>query len=53
MTLTLEWDPPTPRSVEEEDPLTQAAEAYLAAVPWDGQSPDPDALDAATFLSWL
>jgi hypothetical protein len=53
MTLAPEDDPPTPRAEAEEDALARPAAAYLAAVPWEGPSPDPDALDAATFLAWL
>jgi hypothetical protein len=33
--------------------LAQPAGEVLGNVPWDGIAPDPDATDAATFLSWL
>lgn len=48
--------PPTPADVARGAPpeaLDQPAAVFLAAVAWDGPVPDPDTLDAATFLSWL
>ncbi len=33
--------------------LNEPASAYLAGVVWAGVSPDPDGMDAATFLMWL
>lgn len=36
-----------------DDALSRPAAEFLGALPWEGRSPDPDALDAATFLAWL
>lgn len=36
-----------------DDVLAQPAAAFLEGVPWRGPSPDPDLLDAVTFLAWL
>lgn len=33
--------------------LERPAGEFLDAVPWDGVAPDPDELDAATFLGLL
>jgi len=33
--------------------LERPAGEFLNAVPWDGVAPDPDELDAATFLGLL
>jgi hypothetical protein len=33
--------------------LAQPAGDFLDAMSWAGPSPDPDVLDAATFLAWL
>lgn len=33
--------------------LDLSAAEYLEKIPWAGVAPDPDELDAATFLSWL
>ncbi|MFT3770812.1 MAG: hypothetical protein QM820_35770 [Minicystis sp.] len=33
--------------------LDRTAADTLAQVAWDGPAPDPDKLDAATFLGWL
>jgi hypothetical protein len=33
--------------------LARPAGEVLDAVPWSGASPDPDVLDAVTFLAWL
>jgi hypothetical protein len=33
--------------------LDQPAGEVLSAMPWQGPSPDPDVLDAVTFLAWL
>jgi hypothetical protein len=33
--------------------LDLPAHAFLERVAWAGPKPDPDALDAASFLSWL
>lgn len=33
--------------------LARPAAEVLAEVPWQGVTPDPDVLDAATFLAWL
>lgn len=33
--------------------LARPAGEVFDAVPWSGASPDPDALDAVTFLAWL
>lgn len=33
--------------------LARPAKEVLDAVPWSGASPDPDVLDAMTFLAWL
>jgi hypothetical protein len=33
--------------------LDQPAATFLEAMPWSGPSPDPDVLDAVTFLAWL
>ncbi len=35
------------------DSLAAPAGEYLARVPWEGVAPDPDALDAASFLAAL
>lgn len=40
------------RGASPEDLARPAAE-LLADVPWQGMSPDPDVLDAATYLAWL
>jgi len=36
-----------------EEALERPAEEFLEAMPWQGPSPDPDGLDAMTFLTWL
>ena len=33
--------------------LDRPASEVLEAIPWQGPSPDPNVLDAATFLAWL
>ncbi len=33
--------------------LARPAGELLAAVTWEGMAPDPEVLDAATFLAWL
>lgn len=33
--------------------LARPAAELLAEVPWQGVTPDPDVLDAATYLAWL
>lgn len=33
--------------------LDRPAGDFLAAIPWDGPSPNPDTLDGPTFLAWL
>ena len=33
--------------------LERPAGDFLDAVPWEGQAPDPDVLDAESFLAWL
>lgn len=33
--------------------LSRPAGEFLAAIPWEGPSPNPDTLDAPTFLAWL
>lgn len=33
--------------------LDRPASEFLEAMPWQGPAPDPDVLDAATFLAWL
>lgn len=33
--------------------LDRPAAELLEAIPWEGTAPDPDVLDAATFLAWL
>jgi hypothetical protein len=33
--------------------LALPAGEVLDAIPWPGASPDPDVLDAVTFLAWL
>lgn len=35
------------------DVLARPAGDVLGAMPWAGASPDPDVLDAVTFLAWL
>lgn len=35
------------------DVLARPAGDVLEAMPWAGASPDPDVLDAVTFLAWL
>ena len=35
------------------DELARPAAEFLARVPWEGAPPDPDRVDAATFLEWL
>lgn len=49
---------PTPLSADvvrgaPAEALDRPAGDFLDAVPWEGPAPDPDALDAATFLAWL
>lgn len=36
-----------------EEVLLQPAGEVLGGVAWSGASPDPDVLDAVTFLAWL
>lgn len=33
--------------------LARPANEVLAAIAWEGAAPDPEVLDAATFLAWL
>lgn len=33
--------------------LEQPAGVFLGRLAWEGPSPDPETLDAATFLAWL
>lgn len=33
--------------------LARPAGELLGEVPWEGEAPDPDTTDAATFLAWL
>jgi hypothetical protein len=35
------------------DPLDEPAGAFLARIPWQGLAPDPDRLDARSFLALL
>jgi hypothetical protein len=46
-------DRPRDERLDGEAALEAPAGDYLARVPWEGASPDPDELDAATFLAWL
>ncbi len=41
------------QSTEAEAALDEPAGEFLAAVPWEGPAPDPDTLDAGSFLAWL
>ena len=45
-------EPPPVRGATPEALARPAAE-FLKGVPWDGPAPNPDTLDAATFLAWL
>lgn len=36
-----------------EEALSRPAGELLDELPWAGVAPDPDILDAATFLAWL
>jgi hypothetical protein len=36
-----------------DESLAEPALEFLARMPWAGPSPDPDVLDAATYLAWL
>lgn len=36
-----------------DEALSEPALEFLLTMPWAGPSPDPDVLDAATYLAWL
>jgi hypothetical protein len=36
-----------------DEALAEPALDFLLTMPWAGPSPDPDVLDAATYLAWL
>ncbi len=44
---------PAPVRGADEGALARPAADFLAAVPWAGPAPDPDALSAAELLAWL
>ncbi len=44
---------PEPIRNATDEQLERPAGELLASLPWEGPAPDPDELDAATFLGWL
>lgn len=42
-----------PASVVAPDPLDEPAGAFLSRIPWQGLAPDPDRLNARSFLALL